>query len=432
MTFLNSSLELPCGQIIKNRVCKAAMTERIAHGDNFANRKHIDLYRRWGQGEIGILLTGNVQVDRTNLEGPANVAIEESTYKEQLPFLKEWAEVATAEGSQLWMQISHAGRQTPGEINMSPMSPSDVQLKMPGRKMGKPIPMSEDDIQDVINRFVFTAKIARETGFTGIQLHSAHGYLLSQFLSPDINKRTDAWGGSIENRTRIHLEIIKKCREEVGEDFAISIKMNSADFQKGGFSPEDSLEVAKILSLSGIDNIEISGGTYEQPRLLGLDNVSINPERSEVRKESTIAREAYFLSYAEQISKSVEIPLMVTGGFRSKDGMESALADGACQIVGIGRPLCANPYAIKELLADQIEELPKYEKTLSIGPWLLSPSSPIKLIQFLNAFSAQAWFYQQIKKMGAGDMPDLSLNPFKAFRNDAKADKEAYSEYEKS
>ena len=216
----------------------------------------------------------------------------------------------------------------------------------------------------------------------------------------------------------------------MGNDFAISIKMNSADFQKGGFSPEDSIQVAKLFSDSGIDNIEISGGTYEQPRLLGLDKVSINPKRSENRKESTIAREAYFLSYAEEIAKVVNIPLMVTGGFRTKEGMEAALRDGACEIVGVGRPLCANPYAIKELLSGQIDELPKYEKTLSIGPWWLSPSSPFRLIQAINAFSAQAWFYQQIKKMGKGLMPDLNLKPWKAFREDAKADQEAIKEYQ--
>jgi 2,4-dienoyl-CoA reductase-like NADH-dependent reductase (Old Yellow Enzyme family) len=430
MTKINNPLTLPCGQVIKNRVCKAAMTERIALGNNFTNEKHIELYKMWGAGDIGILLTGNVQVHRNNLEGPANVAIEEDTYKEQMPMLKKWAEAATGEGSRLWMQISHAGRQTPGEINMNPMSPSDVQLKIPGRKYGKPTPMTEKDIQDVINRFVFTAKIARESGFDGIQLHSAHGYLLSQFLSPDINQRADAWGGALENRARIHLEIIKKCREEVGNDFAISIKMNSADFQKGGFSPEDSIQVAKLFSDSGIDNIEISGGTYEQPRLLGLDKVSINPGRSENRKESTIAREAYFLSYAEEIAKVVNIPLMVTGGFRTKEGMEAALTDGACEIVGVGRPLCANPYAIKELLSGQIDELPKYEKTLSIGPWWLSPTSPFRLIQAINAFSAQAWFYQQIKKMGKGLMPDLNLKPWKAFREDAKADQEAIKKYQ--
>ena len=119
----------------------------------------------------------------------------------------------------------------------------------------------------------------------------------------------------------MHLEIINKCREEVGHDFAISIKMNSADFQKGGFSSEDSIQVAKLFSDSGIDNIEISGGTYEQPRVIGVDNVSINPTRSDIRKESTIAREAYFLEYAEKIKKNIQIPLMVTGGFRTKEGM---------------------------------------------------------------------------------------------------------------
>ena len=110
MTNINNPLSLPCGQTIKNRVCKAAMTERIALGNNFTNEKHIELYKMWGAGEIGILLTGNVQVHRGNLEGPANVAVEEDTYKEQMPMLKKWAEVATAEGSRLWMQISHAGR----------------------------------------------------------------------------------------------------------------------------------------------------------------------------------------------------------------------------------------------------------------------------------------------------------------------------------
>ena len=177
------------------------------------------------------------------------------------------------------------------------------------------------EFNEIIKKFTFVAKIARETGFTGIQIHSAHGYLLSEFLSPDINLREDEWGGTVENRSRIHVEIIKSIRREVGEDFPISVKMNSADFQNGGFSPDDSIQVAKIIEAAGVDNIEISGGTYEQPRLLGLDNVSINPDRSEVRKESTIAREAYFLEYAEKIKKNIQIPLMVTGGFRTKEGM---------------------------------------------------------------------------------------------------------------
>ena len=149
------------------------------------------------------------------------------------------------------------------------------------------------------------------------------------------------------------MEIIKKCREEVGFDFPISIKLNSADFQKGGFSAEECIQVASKLEDAGIDLIEISGGTYEQPRLIGVDNVSINPTRSEIRKESTIAREAYFLEYAKNIREAVSLPLMVTGGFRTKQGIENALESRVCQMIGIGRPLCADPLCIKKMLNGQ-------------------------------------------------------------------------------
>lgn len=425
---INESFTLPCGQVIKNRICKAAMTERIAKGNNLAHQGHANLYDRWADGNIGISLTGNVQVDRRNLEGPANVAIDKNNYKEQFDALKAWSKAGTKNNTQLWMQISHAGRQTPGEINSSPMAPSDIGLKIPGKNFGTPTPMTEEDILDVIDRFVFTAKIARDTGFTGVQFHSAHGYLLSEFLSPDINNRTDAWGGSIENRTRIHLEIIKRCRQEVGEDFPISVKLNSADFQKGGFSPNESIKVAQMLENAGVDIIEISGGTYEQPKLIGVE-ASINPKRSEKRKESTIAHEAYFLEYAQDIRKAVSIPLMVTGGFRTREGINDALQSNVCQIVGIGRPLCADPYCIKKMISGELETLPSFEKTLSLGPSILSPSSPFTLIKVINAFASMAWFYQQIKNMAKGLMPNQEQKLFNAFTADMKADKLALKDY---
>ena len=425
---INESFTLPCGQVIKNRICKAAMTERIAKGNNLAHQGHANLYDRWADGNIGISLTGNVQVDRRNLEGPANVAIDKNNYKEQFDALKAWSKAGTKNNTQLWMQISHAGRQTPGEINSSPMAPSDIGLKIPGKNFGTPTPMTEEDILDVIDRFVFTAKIARDTGFTGVQFHSAHGYLLSEFLSPDINNRTDAWGGSIENRTRIHIEIIKRCRQEVGEDYPISVKLNSADFQKGGFSPDESIKVAQMLENAGVDIIEISGGTYEQPKLIGVE-ASINAKRSEKRKESTIAREAYFLEYAQDIRKAVSIPLMVTGGFRTWEGINDALQSNVCQIVGIGRPLCADPYCIKKMISGELETLPSFEKTLSLGPSILSPSSPFTLIKVINAFASMAWFYQQIKNMAKGLMPNQEQKLFNAFRADLKADKLALKDY---
>ena len=426
---MNESFTLPCGQVIKNRVCKAAMTERIAKGNNLAHQGHVNLYDRWAEGNIGILLTGNVQVDRRNLEGPANVVIDQNNYKEQYDSLKAWSAAGTKNNTQLWMQISHAGRQTPGEINSSPLAPSNIGLKIPGKNYGSPTPMTEEDILDVIDRYVFTAKIARETGFTGVQFHSAHGYLLSEFLSPDIDNRTDAWGGSLENRARIHIEIINKCRKEVGEDFPISVKLNSADFQKGGFTSDESIQVAKMLEDSGVDIIEISGGTYEQPKLIGVDDLTINPKRSEERKESTIAREAYFLEYAQDIRKAVSLPLMVTGGFRTKVGIEDALQSNVCQMVGIGRPLCADPYCIKKMIAGEIETLPSFEKTLSLGPSIFSPSSPFTIIKVINAFGAMAWFYQQIKNMANGLMPNHEQKLFNAFRADMKADKLAIKDY---
>ena len=426
---MNESFTLPCGQVIKNRFCKAAMTERIAKGNNLAHQGHVNLYDRWAEGNIGILLTGNVQVDRRNLEGPANVVIDKNNYKEQYDDLKAWSAAGTKNNTQLWMQISHAGRQTPGEINSSPLAPSNIGLKIPGKNYGTPIPMTEEDILDVIDRYVFTAKIARDTGFTGVQFHSAHGYLLSEFLSPDINNRTDAWGGSLENRARIHIEIINKCRKEVGEDFPISVKLNSADFQKGGFTADESIQVAQMLEDAGVDIIEISGGTYEQPKLIGVDDLTINPKRSEERKESTIAREAYFLEYAQDIRKAVSLPLMVTGGFRTREGIEDALQSNVCQIVGIGRPLCADPYCIKKMIEGEIETLPSFEKTLSLGPSILSPSSPFTIIKVINAFGAMAWFYQQIKNMAKGLLPNHEQKLLNAFRADMKADKLATKDY---
>ena len=432
---LKSKLILPCGKTLKNRICKSALTERIAEGSNLVNQKHLNLYEKWAEGNVGTVLTGNVQVDKRYLESAGNVAIEKSNYKDQIELLKKWTEVGTKNNTNLWMQISHAGRQTPGDLNMKPVAPSDVGLKIPGKKYGTPKPLTNEEIEDVIERFIFTAKVAHDTGFTGIQIHSAHGYLMAEFLSPDINKRDDEWGGSLENRSRILLRIINGCRKALGDNYPISVKLNSADFQKGGFSAEDSSKVASMLSEAKIDLLEISGGTYEQPRLLGLDTVSINPKRSEIRKESTIAREAYFLAYTEEIKKVIDIPLMVTGGFRSRLAMETAINQGACEIVGIGRPLCSDPLSVKKLLDRSIDVLPTFEKTLSIGPGWLSQRSPFRLIQALNAFGIQSWFYSQIRRISEGLSPDLSLNPFKAFRTDGKIDKEtvnAYKLYNKS
>jgi len=263
---ISSPLTLPCGATLKNRIAKGAMTEGLGDPFNRATSGHVRLYRRWAEGGAGMLLTGNVQVDRRYLERPGNVAIDGEQSNEAIAALREYAKAGTANDTHLWMQISHAGRQTPALVNKEPVGPSDKALEMPGSQFGKPRALTGTEIEDVIRRFAHTATIARDTGFTGVQIHGAHGYLVSEFLSPDVNTRTDEWGGSLENRARLLLETVRAVRRAVGDDFPVSVKLNSADFQRGGFSHEDAVRVAAWLDAEKLDLLEVSGGTYEQPR----------------------------------------------------------------------------------------------------------------------------------------------------------------------
>ncbi|MGC8537077.1 MAG: NADH:flavin oxidoreductase, partial [Rhizomicrobium sp.] len=182
-----SPYTLPCGAVLKNRLAKAAMTEGLADPGNRATAHHAQLYRHWAEGGAGMLLTGNVQVDRHHLERPGNIALDGSLSAQALDGLRAFARAGTINNTQLWMQISHAGRQTPATVNKTPLAPSAVGLVMPGGQFGQPRAMTEAEILDVIARFAHAATLAREAGFTGVQIHSAHGYLLSEFLSPDVN-----------------------------------------------------------------------------------------------------------------------------------------------------------------------------------------------------------------------------------------------------
>ena len=430
-TSIDNGLTLPCGVTIKNRLCKAAMTEGLADAANRATGKHETLYGRWADGGAGILLTGNVQVDHRYLERPGNVVIEGPQSNEQLAALQAYASAGTRNNTHLWMQISHAGRQTPAAVAEEPVGPSDVALKMPGAAFGTPRPLTHEEILDVIERFAHTAAIAKQTGFTGVQIHGAHGYLISEFLSPDVNTRTDQWGGSLENRARLLLEVVRAVRAAVGDDFPVSLKLNSADFQRGGFSPEDGITVAKWLNDEKLDLLEVSGGTYEQPRLVGLDNLTMNPEKAETRRESTIAREAYFLDYAKDIRAVYEGPLMVTGGFRSREGMDSALTSGACDMIGIGRPLCIDSEVPNKLLSGEMTQTPVLEKTMQIGPGWLGLTSPFRMVAGINGWGQQAFWCLNIMEMGEGREPDLGLGVFKAFVRYQGSEKKAAAAYKK-
>ncbi len=421
ITSVCSSLALPCGAVVGNRLCKAAMTEGLADSRNRATDSHVTLYRRWAEGGAGLLLTGNVQVDRRYLERAGNIVIDGPQDTSQLAALEAMAEAGTTNGTQLWMQISHAGRQTPALIASEPVGPSDVAVALPGGRFGKPRALTGDEIRDVIARFAFVAGTAKQAGFTGVQVHSAHGYLLSEFLSPRVNLRDDEWGGSLANRSRLLLECVRAVRKAVGADFAVSVKLNSADFQKGGFTFEDCLRVIEMLNQEGLDLLEISGGNYEQPRLLGMEG--LEPVFAEKVQQSTRAREAYFFDYAVKASEIAKMPLMVTGGFRSAEGMNDALAGGDVDMIGLGRPLCTDPDFPAKIMRGELDIAPDVEKTLRLGPGILGPHSPIAMIKAINGFARIGWFYEQIYRLADGLQADLSMSALRALMAYEKTEK---------
>ena len=407
---------LPSGRRFKNRIAKAAMTEGLAGRDGLPNDGHVRLYRRWAQGGSGLLLTGNVQIDRRHLERPGNVFVDGPLDAAGKAAWQRWAAAASTDGAKAWVQLSHAGRQTQVTVNKTPKAPSAVRLSLPGGMFGMPEPLTGAEIGDLITRFAQAAVVSREAGFDGVQIHAAHGYLVSQFLSPLANRRSDEWGGSLENRARFLIETIKAVRAAVGSDFGVGVKLNSADFQKGGFAFEECITVSGWLDALGVDLLELSGGSYEQPAM--MDMAGLEPPEPPVQA-STAAREAYFVDLAKALMAGRTPPLLVTGGFRSRAAMEAALAAGIA-MVGIGRPLCGAPDCVGELLEGRIDSLPRYEAQLRIGPGWLGPQSPIKLARTLNGFAAQSWYYVQLRRIAAGEPLALSMNPLAAFLAEAR------------
>ncbi|MDS7933052.1 NADH:flavin oxidoreductase/NADH oxidase family protein [Acinetobacter sp. V91_7] len=392
---LASPFVLKDGFTLKNRLIKSALSEGLAHTDGRPSKELIQLYRTWSQSEVGVLITGNVMIDSRAIGEPGNVIIEN---EKDFALIKEWADVAKSGGSDVWMQINHPGKQAIRGLNQETVSPSAVPF---GPKMAAvfatPRELTQEEIEDLIQRYATTAEIAKKAGFSGVQLHGAHGYLISQFLSPHHNRRTDQWGGTIENRRRFVLEVYKEIRNRVGPDYPVSIKLNSADFQRGGFTEEESLATIQALDEVGIDLIEISGGTYEKPIMqLGKP------------KDSTLSREAYFLDFAKKAREQSKVPLMVTGGFRSLQGIESALLNDDLDFVGLGRIFAIEPLASKRLL--QGLETINQVKPLTTG---------IKFIDNLGALEV-TWYTRQMHRLGRGHLPIPNENGLKSLILDIK------------
>lgn len=382
------------------------MTEGLATADGVPTAELERLYGLWSDGGAGALITGNIQIDPDHLERPGNVIIDGEPGARLMEALGAWGRAATRNGNHCWAQLSHAGRQTQKMINPHPRAPSAIRLALPGGQFGMPVALTIPEIEHVVRRFGLAAAACKQAGFTGVQLHAAHGYLLSEFLSPRANTRTDAYGGSLENRARVLLDAVQAVRGAVGPRFPVAVKLNSADFQKGGFGFADSLQVAQWLQEAGIDLLEISGGTYEQPKLLGV--AGIEDEEQQGVAPSTLMREAYFVDFALAMRERVSLPLMVTGGFRRRAAMEQAIESGAADLVGVGRPMCVDVDAPARLLAGAAE-LERYEDRLSLFPPALSFLQGIPLLRSLGGFAVVYWFYAQLDELARRGAPQPQM-----------------------
>lgn len=385
---LNQSFTLPCGVTIPNRIVKSAMSENNADAGGKPSDRIIKLYETWGKGGAGILISGNVMVDSKALGEEHNVVIEDEKY---LPELTSWATECQKNGSHLWMQINHPGRQAP-KFNKEVVSPSNVLLPIMKGMFKEPRPLEEAEIWDLIERFGTTALLAKKAGFKGVQIHGAHGYLVSQFLSTRTNLREDKWGGSLENRARFAIEIYRNMRKKTGANYPIGIKINSADFQRGAFTEEESLEVIKMLTEEGMDMIEVSGGTYEKAAMMGRQ-----------LKKSTQEREAYFADFIVKARKVTKAPLLLTGGFRTLSVMAKAIENKEVDFVGIARPFAVNPFLAKELIEGKITTIRGGAVDTGIG--------------FIDrmGFMDTTWHAENMKIMGKGKMPNPTLSPLKVF-----------------
>jgi 2,4-dienoyl-CoA reductase-like NADH-dependent reductase (Old Yellow Enzyme family) len=390
---LFSLLTLPNGAELPNRLCKAAMEENLAEPGQVPGDRLTTLYQRWADGGVGLILTGNVMIDPGAVTGPGGVVLEHGS--DLTPFRK-WADAGRSNGGHIWMQINHPGRQLYAALGEQAVaaSPIGVDLGKYSKMMAVPRALEDAEVLEIIERFATTAALAEQAGFTGVQVHAAHGYLINQFLSPLTNKRTDRWGGTPENRARFLYETVKAVRAQVSADFCVSVKLNSADFQKGGFQVEDAKEVTKVLNTLGLDLLELSGGSYESPAMYGQTDDT-----------STSRREAFFVDFAREIAAVAEMPIMVTGGIYRKSTAVDALARDEAgfgvDVLGIAKALAHVPDLPNQWRLEQSlnVDLPKVEwKNKTMAGVAISAIARRHLVRMSHG-----------KKVGARLSPVISL-----------------------
>ncbi len=306
------------------------MEENMAGRDLQPDSALYSLYRYWAHGGAGMIITGNVMIDCHAMTGPGGVFLPQEG---SLKAFEKWANVIKSGGAKALMQLNHPGRQMPSQFGSRALAPSPIPLKLGrySKKFARPVAMTSEQIHQITHQFAVAAKRAKDAGFDGVQIHAAHGYLLSQFLSPLSNQREDEWGGSLQNRARFLINVVCQVRALCGNDFIVSVKLNSADFQRGGFSDDDATEVVSMLSRLNVDLIELSGGNYESPAMQGGGDMS-----------SALKPEAYFMAFAARIAQQSDVPVMTTGGITRLNTAELVLEAGY-EFVGIASAMAFTP-----------------------------------------------------------------------------------------
>ncbi|KAJ5387012.1 Aldolase-type TIM barrel [Penicillium cosmopolitanum] len=392
---LSDPVKLPCGLVLPNRLSKAAMAEMMAkshHPDPLC-----EAYEKWSTGGWGSILTGNVQVDINHLGSPFDPALNgeyTGPDDENKALVARWTKYATAcqQHGTPALSTNLPPRST---IISLPISVGDSWLEcfIGAVAWTKPRAMSTAEVQGVISQFVDTARLMADAGFSGIELHGAHGYLIDQFLSSKTNLRTDEFGGTPEKRARFVLEIIKQTRAIVPQTFAIGIKLNSADHSSATF--EETMTQIALLVEAGIDFMEISGGTYEDPQMMGYPKAEIP-----VKSERTAAREAFFLEFAKTVrGRHPDLILMLTGGFRTRAGCVAAIEDGACDLVGIGRPAAVEPAFPLLLLDESVKDEKAVLPLIKVPPPWYAKFLPRNLI---GAGAETTYYAAQIQRFARG------------------------------
>ncbi|MFO0551105.1 MAG: hypothetical protein U0271_22130 [Polyangiaceae bacterium] len=390
---IDRPLRLPVSGVeLPNRLIKAAMEEAIATPSLDASEGLATAYERWGAGGAGLLITGHVLVDRAHRARPRDTVLDDAS---DLATFERWAAAVHRGGGRVLMQLNHAGRQTPRYVNPTPIGPSAVAAVKAMHAFGKPRAASLAELAGVRRAFVDAALLAKKAGFDGVEIHAAHGYLLSQFLSPLTNQRTDIYGGSLENRARLLLEIVRDVRAAAGDEFILAVKINVGDFQRGGFEPADFVEVAAWLDHARIDLLELSGGSYESQAMF------------DGPKSGGPSREGFFTEHLAAVRARVSAPIMLTGGLRTRAGMDGALADGA-DAIGLARPLAIDPELAQKLVSGAVDAAPPGPRRIRAGA--------------IAGLADVAWYWVQITRLARGLPVDVTLSPWRALASYFTAD----------